>query len=343
MPAYAFGSKKMVGYGKINAVILPHTPSVYRIETGVQGQSFGMRYFSHENQYYRINPYLRLFLKHHHKISDRFVKQIQLNLYHNGLLKSNYMYDDSTKLGFPSSYFYNYCKLSYRFEDKHPLNNFSFQMNAEAGANYKFGPLQNQYFKTWLNATFKHQFAKKKFFKSSIYAGTFLYEKGKNTIQQFNLSNNVDARDYLYNDVYMGRSEDFFDNNIFSRQISSNNNYIRNVLPTLSANNWIISSSNEMSIPGDLPVRVYLDAMCFQYYSITTNNIKTLSAPEIFATAGVTISAFKETLEIFIPILQSSQFKSIIKYNNYSFRDLIGFKLNINQLDPTKMVDDFRM
>ena len=98
-----------------------------------------------------------------------------------------------------------------------------------------------------------------------------------------------------------------------------------------------------MSIPGDLPIRVYLDAMCFQYYSITTNNIKTLSAPEIFATAGVTISAFKETLEIFIPILQSSQFKSIIKYNNYSFRDLIGFKLNINQLDPTKMVDDFRM
>ena len=343
MPAYAFGSKKMVGYGKINAVILPHSPSVYRIETGVQGQSFGMRYFSHENQYYRTNPYLKLFLKHHQKISDRFIKQVQLNLYHTGLLKSTYLNDDNTKLGFPNNYFYNYCKLSYRFEDKHPLNNFSLQMNAEAGANYKFGPLQNQYIKTWLNGTFKHQFAKKKFFKSNIYAGIFLYKKGKIVTQQFNLSSDPDVRDYLYNEVFIGRSEDFFSNNIFGRQISNYNNYIRNILPTSSANNWIISSTNEMSIPGDIPIRIYLDAGYFQYYSTLMNGSKRLNAPEIFATAGVTISAFKETLEIFIPILQSSQFKSIVKYKNYTFTDLIGFRLNINQLDPTKMVDDFRM
>ncbi len=342
MPAYAFGSKSMVGYGKINGLFFPQSNVIQKIETGVQGQSFGMRYLSHENQYYRINPYLRIYLKPHHKLNEQYEKLLQLNFYNTGLRDKTYSYDDSTINRFPEYYFFNYINLSYRYENKHPINSFSYQLNAEGGSNYKFGPNQNQYIKTWVNAEYKYQYAKKKFFKTTFFAGLFLYEKGNVSSQQFFLFGNNGSRDYLFNQALLGRSESNSSNTIFNRQIISTNGNMRNILPSAAAHKWMISCNNEISLPGALPLRIYLDAGVFKYNFITSTSNTNITRPELYATGGFIINAFKETLQIFIPLVQTKQLKKTASDLNYNFIDLIGFKLNLNKLEPTKLVDNFR-
>lgn len=340
IPAYAFGSKSLVGYGKINGLFLPVSKTVQRIEAGVQGQSFGLQHQSTNNQYYRINPYFRLFLNHNKEINEQFVKVLQLNLYRTGLINSTY--NDSNKLGFPDHYFFNYINLSYRHENKHPINNFNFQMNMEAGSNYKFGPFKNQYLKIWLTGEYKYQFARKKFFKSRIFGGFFLYDKGNITTQKFFSSGNNGAKDYLYNEPMIGRSERFFNNNIWGHQLINVNGSLRNIIESSPANNWLLSSCNEISLPGILPFRIYADFGIYKYV-VTNATSGNYNNNAFNTTSGIIIPFFKETLQIYIPIFQSNNFKSIISYNNYNVFDQIGFILNLNKLEPTKLIDNFRM
>ncbi len=338
MPAYAFGSKKLVGYAKLNFLFISQSKNIYKTETGLQGQSFGMQYLTHANQYFKINPYLKIFFKHKGKIDERFDQQLQVNLYRVGLQNSAYKYDDTTSILFPNSYFNNYCRVTYSYEDKHPINHFSLKLNSEIGSGYKTSTATNTYIKTWLNTEYKYQYARKKYLKSSFFAGVFIYKNGLVGNNKFFLSGNNGKTDYLYNEVMLGRSESIFSNNILGHQIINNNGNMRNVISFLDGTStWMLSSSNEASLPGIIPFRIYADFGFYPYKNLNASVTK----PQLFTTAGITLPLFKETLEIFVPIFQSKQFLAFNLFN-YSIANSIGFKLNLNKLEPFKLIDNFR-
>jgi hypothetical protein len=343
MPAYAFGSKKMVGYGKINAVILPHTPSIYRIETGVQGQSFGQKSLqSYDNQYYRVNPYLKVFFRHKNNADNRYSKQLLINLYHTGLIDPYFRNKDTIVGNYSNTHFSNYIKASYLFLDRNPINRIKVIVNSEYGYNYKFNPMSAQYLKAWVNAEYKYQYAKGKFFKSYFFAGVFLNSKGDIRSRKFFLSGNSGNNDYLYNEAMLGRNETIFRDGLLGHQLISENGNMRNVLPLITGtDNWMIASANDINLPGLIPLKFYVDMGIYPY----AYGNQTVSKPSLFTTLGLSLSCFKETLEIFVPLYQSTQFSKTYLWNqfNRSFVNSIGFKLNINQWEPTKMIDDFRM
>ncbi len=340
IPAYAFGSKKMVGYGKINYLIFPKSKRLFKTEAGVQGQSFGLKYFSHQNQYYRINPYLKFYFKHKGSVNDQMDKQLLLNFYHTGLQSTTYLIKDSI----PAAYFFNYYKLTYSIENKKAINSYLIKLNTEYGYNYKFSPGANSYLKIWANGDYKYNYAPKKFFKSSVFAGLFLYKKGDISRQEFYMSGNSGERDYLYSEALAGRSENIFDNNIFGHQVINVNGNMRNILPSVPTDRWMISAANEISLPGLIPFRIYADLCVYNYLQIINTSsgiIQRMTKPKVHATAGITLPLFHELLEIFVPIFQSKQFLQFNQYN-YSIANSIGFKLNLNKLDPYKQIENFR-
>ncbi len=346
MPAYSFTTKSMVGYGQLNGLFLSHGRHLYKVEGGLQGHSFGTMIGGQLNQYYRLNPYIKFHFKHKGRISETIDKQLLLNFYHTGLTRDYNVYRDTNNniynVKLPAPYFFNYYKLTYSIENKHPVNAYGVKLNGEYGYNYKFNPGANTYLKTWMNAFYKYTFApKNKFFKTELFAGIFLQKKGYIGMQQFYLSGNTGKQDYLYNEAMFGRNEDIFNNNnLIGRQLINANGNMRNLLPVGGSDKWMLGLANEVSLPGIIPLRIYVD---LGYFSSPTNvnNVTVYGPAELYTTAGILLSLFNNNLEIFVPFYKSKQFHQFNQVNT-SFANSIGFKLHLNKLNPFKQIDDFK-
>ncbi len=345
LPAYGIGSKKLVGYGKINALFLANKSlTIHKTETGIQGQSFSMYTSGVLNQYYKIHPYVKINFKHKGIVDEHKTNELQLNLYRTGLTKSTYtLYDTAGQalyFNLPANYFSNYARLSYIYINKQALHSESFKWHAEYGSNYKYSPGVNTYIKTWINTAYKHYYEKKKYFKTELFAGIFLNKKGITGNRNFYLSGNSGGTDYLYNEAMLGRNEGFSDNGILSRQVIDNNGNMRNILPLSSTDKWMLALTNDLSLPGKIPFNIYAD---FGYYQSLVNTSSGLSykAPELYTTMGISLPLFRNTLEIFVPIIQS-QF-DMYKNAGYKFSDYIGFKLHLNNWSPYEKIDKYRL
>jgi hypothetical protein len=345
MPAYAFNTDKLVGYGRLNALAFPSGPHIYKMEYGLEGHSFGNMVLGSQNQYFRINPYIKFFFRHKGKLDEMMDKQLSLNFYRTGLTKDYFSYLDTNNIRIdnpiPGSYFSDYVRVSYLIENKNPVNNYLVKLSAEYGENYKVSPGANTYLKTWINSSYKVAYApKNKYFKTELFAGIFLSKKGSTDNRRFFLSGNNGYTDYLYDEAMLGRNESPGGNNILGRQLINNNGNMRNLLPTVSSDKWMLALNNEVSLPGFIPLRIYLD---LGYYQSTTNVSGTLiyNPAELYTTAGVLLPMFKDKLEIFVPFYQSKQFNyNLVKRD---FVNTIGFKLHLNKLDPFRMIDNYKI
>jgi len=225
------------------------------------------------------------------------------------------------------------------------LREWGFKVNAEYGSNYKFDPLSSQYLKTWINSSYQYTYDKKnKYFKTELFAGIFFRKYGTTSTQQFYLSGNSGGKDYTYNEALIGRSENAFDNNIFGRQIINTNGNMRNTLPYYSTDKWMLALNNELCLPGIIPLKIYADFGYYPYLKsiITNTGLTNVSVKaEVYTTAGIILSLFKETLEIFVPVYQSKQFYGFNLYKN-NIGNSIGFKLHLNKLHPFSLIDNYR-
>ncbi len=343
MPAYSFRNERMIGYGRLNLHLLTGAKRVYKVEGGLQGQSFGAR-IGQINQYYRLNPYVRLYIKRRDETPWMKHRELHLNVYHTGMTDPYNHYADTNGMAFrvalPTQYFSNYLRLSHLWISDHPIYPYHVKWHAEYAYNYKFGPLENTYLKTWVNAWFKYVFAaRNKFFKTDFFAGVFLMSKGGIDNRRFYLSGNNGNNDYTYSEAMLGRNEGYGSEVLLGRQVIDINGNMRNILPLPGTDKWMLALANEVSLPGFIPLRIYLD---LGYYPSTVrmNNTLVYTDPELYTTAGVLLPLFKGRLEFFAPFYQSSQFD----YNmaRKGFLNSIGFKLRLNALDPFRMIDDFK-
>lgn len=342
IPGYSFKNKNMNGYARITGK--RGMSGVFdMMELGVQSQLYGLTTSSKMNQYYRVQPFIKLRFKNAPKSLDTRMHYLLLNFTHTGLKNDHYLIEKDT-LGnlaeqrFSKDYFYNYTRIEYGLDNGHPINRLAFKLQAEYGVNNRFNPGSSEYIKTWMNLVFKHQYKKKKFFRSEVFAGMFLKSKGDFENKKFFLSSNAGNRDYIYSDVLMGRNETRYNNtSIFGRQLV-NRGGIRQMVDIEASDRWMATMSNEIDFPGALPISFYLDLGVYRYMH-RVNNVNAGLKMDFYQTGGIQINMFKRTLEVFIPVFSSSQFKAFNLINN-SFLNTIGFKLNLNQLNPLQMISN---
>jgi hypothetical protein len=237
----------------------------------------------------------------------------------------------------------NYLRGSFVFDNHHPINRIGFKWNSEYGYNYNTGNANSQYAKTWLNLVYKYKYDKgKKFFRTEFFGGLFLKKSnGLNKefdVRMFSVANNGN-NDYLFQEALLGRSEISSGNILLSNQLISGGGNMRNLIPVSSSDRWMLALNNDVNLPGIIPLKLYLDLAYFGYTNRKTLPI-ILTKPELYYTAGLSLELFHNTLEIFVPLVYSKQFKGY-KYWNYNVFNSIGFKLNINQLEPSKLIQNF--
>jgi hypothetical protein len=244
MTAYSFYAQRWVGYSQLNLLLLKNKSIFKTIESGIQGQTFGINSYGIDNQYYRFNPYLKLNFKH--KKFDIFKSAVELNYYHtglnNGITPFGRIFD---------TYYFDYLKLNYKYEYQHTIMPFKLNGFIEHGYNNQQLVSPSNYTKIGIIGEAKYYLNKeKKYFKTRIFAGKFLNSSGDVSRQQFYLTGNTGLQDYLYEDVLLGRSENYFDNNILGQNLINRNGNLRTNLLLSGTDKWMFSMNNEITLPG---------------------------------------------------------------------------------------------
>ncbi len=342
VPGYSFKEKRFNGYGR-----MVHTSrlkgSFDRLEIGVQSQMYGLETSRQDNRYYRVQPFVKLRFKNPLMKMEARKQFLMFSFTHTGLERNHYMVPIDTigNIGerrFSRDYFFNYSRLQYGFDNGDPINRKAINFTAEYAQNNKFGPGTVQYVKTWMNAVFKYQYKKKKFLRSELFAGAFLHTKGQFENQKFFISSNSGNRDYLYSDALLGRNElRYGSTTIFGKQLI-NRGGLRQLVDLESSDRWMVTLNSEIDFPGALPFSFYLDLGLYKYMH-RVNNANVGLQMDFCQTGGIQINMFRRTLEVFVPVFSSSQFR---KFNmiNSSFLNTIGFRLNLNQLNPIQMISN---
>ncbi len=343
-PFWSFKEKKTIGMAGISGRLWRGENKLQSLIAGVGGRKFSLAVSDEINTYYSINPYLKFDFRCRNNSSGRKSSGLMLDAWHTGLDYSAIRLNDSISISMPTAYFFNYLRASYTYDNHHALKRSGFSLNMEYGANNKFKPLNHQYLKTWINTVYKYTYDKgNRYFRTEFFAGIFLMRKGNPGRQSFIPSSKNGYYDYTYSETLPGRSESSSSNMLAGKQVLSGS--MRNVIPLYPTDRWILSLSNDLSLPGILPLQLYFDVSYFRYMSSLTSNTGTvfsLSKPELYYTAGLTTSVNDNLLEVFIPIIQSSQFKNY-SFWNYGILNSIGFRLNLNRLGPDKLIRNYAL
>ncbi len=188
---------------------------------------------------------------------------------------------------------------------------------------------------------------KKKYFNSSLFLGLFI-SKNQNANYLYNFRNvNNSIYDYQYNQILLGRNEDFFiGDNPWKRQIiDANNQSMRFVQNTFSNNRWMISQNNDLALPGYIPFKIYFDWSYIQ--QMVHSNVGVIyNKPEFLYSVGLSWPILDESVEFFVPLIYSKNLYFTTPKNPLNF---YGFKLNLNKLSPQKikktlnLVDDLEI
>ncbi len=343
MPSWSFTQKKLIGYARISGNIYNGNKQLSGISLGAQGQKFSLPMPSRINQYYKFNPFLKF-----NFVSKGINRQLEekyliLNFVNTGIIQKTYLDSKDSINQFFSDFNWNCLRTTYVYDNHHPINRIGFKLNAEYGYNYSIGNANLQYAKTWLNLVYKYKYDKgKKFFRTEFFGGLFLKKSnGLNNgldVRMFSAANNG-SNDYLFQEALLGRSEISSGNILLSKQLISGGGNMRNLIPVSSSDRWMLALNNDVNLPGIIPLKLYLDLAYFGYANRTNLPI-VLTKPELYYTAGLSLELFNNALEIFVPLVYSKQFKDN-SYWNYNVFNSIGFKLNLNQLEPARLARNF--
>lgn len=207
------------------------------------------------------------------------------------------------------------------------FNNEHAKLSATTNVKVRYGKMKS-YFSArfWMSAIMAKQ-------------GDFAGSSQFGTSYATNLSGRIGSRDYLFEDYFLGRNvRDGF----LSRQIAMNEGQFKFAPGTLLNSNILATSINlRADFPGKwIPIKLYTDIGIIYTNSFVSGNIEKTS---LFAfQAGAMISLFNDAFEVYFPFFSSNDIKDYYDLNAPKYKQRICFALDLNKLNPHKIVEDFR-
>ncbi len=355
-PMYAFGSKWLNGIGFINHSSYPE--GVFRkIDIGISGAAFTANRFEDSDGnktflgFQKIVPGLRLTMKEKDPRSSlhRFIQFKSFFINESGLR----FYRDTVITGQDTSIFNRYRaqssnrtlqQLQFVVENNRALYPYRGELKIEQGRDFVRTGFTGKYF-------FNHP--KEGGLDLRIFAGKFFYTSSKTINKQFttsryhlNMTGPNGYEDYTYSDYFVGR-------NLFqglgSQQIMVRDGGFKVRTDLLAdkvgrSDDWLLAFNFSSSIPSGmnplslLPVKIPLKV--FADIGTQGGAWKTGSDQDRFIfDAGIHIPFFKETVNIYIPVIYSGVFRDYIQSTipkKGRFWKTISFSIDISNFSFRK-------
>ncbi len=317
-PLYGFGSKKLVGSGKIQTNI--NTNGLFpRIELGYKIRSYN----NEHNELYKEQRWTKQEIFTDLRIKS---KNLRSSPFQNIILRTIRVDDfgpDGTFI-WPAE---PIGKTAYYGEIEYNLKSRQILKPKELKLNYIYGFNENINLVNCLQLTSKIE---KSYNKSSdkirwrFFAG-YHFNQDISKQYSFYLSGKNGRTDYLYDNIYLGRNYSNQEH-LLSRQNDISYGGFKVMDTTLRSNSWMISNNFKMDIP-KLPIGIFADLGIFKSSS-GDNKIKWGYNAGIYTSIVVN----EEIIGIYLPILCSDNIGGTL--NDFKVLQRINFIFNLKSINP---------
>lgn len=317
-PLYGFGSKKLVGSGKIQTNI--NTNGLFpRIELGYKIRSYN----NEHNELYKEQRWTKQEIFTDLRIKS---KNLRSSPFQNIILRTIRVDDfgpDGTFI-WPAE---PIGKTAYYGEIEYNLKSRQILKPKELKLNYIYGFNENINLVNCLQLTSKIE---KSYNKSSdkirwrFFAG-YHFNQDISKQYSFYLSGKNGRTDYLYDNIYLGRNSSNQEH-LLSRQNDNSYGGFKVMDTTLRSNSWMISNNFKMDIP-KLPIGIFADLGMFKSSS-GDNKIKWGYNAGIYTSIVVN----EEIIGIYLPILYSDNIGGTL--NDFKVLQRINFIFNLKSINP---------
>jgi len=325
MPMYSIATKNIAGYGKAVYNILPKGNIFKKIAVG----SMASRYA------YSNKPFDLFFTKIAPEITIQFKNKEERNpfsytlKYRNISILQDYytaQYDFTPPIYSRDSLFYNFNDLNFTISKSHAITPYKLNIN-----------LQHREKMTKASLTFDYHYKFKKKNKGidvRFFAGTFIATSLKDAgPYRFRLSGWRGYQDYLYDNVYMGRTET---EGILANHLYENDGAFKLFTNLGQSGKWITALNVKSSLGNvTLPLNLYAD--------IGTTADDGLLNDKFLYNAGICISLVKNMCEVYFPIAMSKDLENNKNLITDNYLQTIRFTLNLNLANPFELVRNFKL
>lgn len=336
MPMYSFSTKDLAGGASVHYNI--HLNKIFQtIRFGVNAERYCYsNYGLPKLNFNKITPDVTFEIKKRHLRSS--VKQTinirQVNVWEE-FASSDYSFA-------PPVYKYDTIRTSiydasYKIDNSRKINSYDISLNMQVNNNY--------FIKTSLTANYHFTLKKKKkVIDSRFFIGNINSSLSDIGIYYLHASGGTGSQDYLYDNVFLGRSET---DGFLSHQFTETEGAMKVYTPLGRSNTWLASLNLKSSLPGKIPLKLFAD------FSFIPSDVA-LNQTMLYD-AGVYLPLVKDMIEIYVPLLMSKDIKDVFYLNNgdlvappngddpdpYRFKRMarmIRFTFNIHKMNPFEIM-----
>lgn len=352
-PLYGFNSKSFNGAGRVGYNWYPKN-NFQQIELFVNGAAFTMDEYTDESAtkwntgFRKIVPGIRLQFKEKNarstvlryiQFKQFLIEEDKLQFYRDTVLDLN------LARTIKSDYGISQLKLVYdQFRVLYP-----YRLEIQMEASKDFGRLT-------FTGNYFFNYKKKGGLQLRLFAGKFMYFGDKTSSKRFatsryhlNMTGPKGNEDYTYSNYFAGRNE--FDG-LYAQQVMMRDGAFKVRTDFLSnkigkTDNWLSALNMAADIPDRLnpfsllpfkiPLKIFADVGT--YADVWE---KESEDPRFVFDAGLQVSLFRSTLNIYIPLVYSKVYRDYYKsVPGNSFFNRISFSIDLPELNARKLVNSF--
>jgi len=333
-PMFGFKTKTPVGFAEFCLNFYPKK-SFQQVTFGAKAKSFAFDYYdtytnntangtnfkSLNYNYYKIAPYLQLEIKKKTATSPfhQYITYTNHNLFTDSLVNQDYGFAPVQPKKKNVFSFVN--QLNYQLINKRVINPFIFNLDLQHTANM-----------SKISATLNYQItiSKKHAVDLRLFAGSFLTGSySERSYYSFRASGYNGYNDYLFNTNFVGRSE--FGGFGFS-QFSDVDGALKIWTPLGQTPNWLAAINLRSPRIFILPLKVFAD--------VVVCDGRALNKELFLWDAGLNLTLVKDIVEVYIPLVYSTDIKKTLELNNISKANTIRFTINVHKLVPKNLIRD---
>ncbi|MEP7237195.1 MAG: M1 family metallopeptidase, partial [Ferruginibacter sp.] len=350
-PLYATKSKQFNGIGRISYSMYPGN-SGQKFEFALAAATFSgdsftdSTFITHNQRFSKIVPSLKYVFANKNPRSSitRFIQWKTFIINEQGLLFTRDTINQIDVITYPSKLRY-INQLQFVLENNRVLYPYKGTLQVEQGAGFaRLAFTGNYYF----------NYAKSGGMNVRLFAGKFFYLGDKTFIKQFetdryhlNMTGPKGYEDYTYSNYFVGRNEfDKYSNQqimIRDGGFKVRTDYLSNKIGKtddwLAAANFTTTIPNSVNplavLPFKLPLRIFVDIGT--YAEAWKKNAET---GRFIYDAGLQLSLFKNTVNIYFPLVYSKVYKDYFKSTILEKRFLknIAFSIDLQNVSLKKLV-----
>lgn len=318
VPFYSFGTEEAAGSAYLNYNILPRNGFIRQLSIGARGARYAYGIDPNELHFNKIAPEL---------VFDLKKKRARSQLSQSIRLRSVNIFRDTPPIiivtplpGEP---------LQIRTEEQYMINNLTYK----AISNRKLNPydltldVQQGDGMARASVTVNHKFAysKKEGLDVRLFAGAFIDKPDADNTRdyRFRMGGWRGEQDYLYDYVFLGRSED---EDLLSKQFVINDGGFKVPMAVGQSSEWLAALNLKASLPV-LPVKLFVD--------IGTSGKDGLLEDDLLYDAGFEVTIAEGIFEVYFPLAYSKDIESYLEANDMDkFMQRVRFTLNLHKLNP---------